>query len=104
GLQERRGPALLERGGRVGLVRARLEVERLRVLIVQRDQRLPSTALLGLASVMRVTQEIFHGGHQKASKPATLPHGQRNLSFFQKPSEEFLGQILRLMRTVTALA
>jgi hypothetical protein len=53
---------------------------------------------------MRVAQEVFHGRHEKAPKPATLPHGQRDTPFFQKPSEEFLSQILRLMRSVTALA
>src|SRR5439155_22699149 len=49
-------------------------------------------------------QEIFHGSHQKGPKPAAIPHCLREMSYFQKPSEEFLGQILRLMRTVTALA
>src|SRR6185369_5596507 len=61
GLQKHRGPVLLERRGRVGLVRTRFEVERLRILIVQRDQRFSSATLLGLVSVMRVAQEVFDG-------------------------------------------
>src|SRR5438477_5087620 len=80
------------------------EVKRLRVLLVQWDQRLASAALLRQAAVMRVAQEVFHRRRQKGPKPTSLPRGLPDTSFLQKSREELLGQILRLMRTMTALA
>src|SRR5262245_35074441 len=52
---------------------------------------------------MRVAQKILHGTHQEGAKPATLPNRSPDPPLLQKTSEELLGQILCLIRSMTTL-
>src|SRR6185436_15281496 len=63
-----------------------------------------ASTLLRLRAIPVVRQKVLHGSQQEGSKPATLllQTGQRLL--LQKTREEFLRDILRLLRRISATA
>src|SRR5262245_6290387 len=83
-IQNRERPAQFKVLRRIRADSRLREVACFGIMVIQGHQRSAAATLLGLASLVRIPQEIFHRGHEEGTKPAPFPHRSSHGVPFQK--------------------